>query len=379
VLNSRARKSTQHSTTVQKQKQQQHNHRDLLLYTAHSFFRGHSFLALSRSPRKQYSVPRRGPVPMSVLFLRVALFLQLFFLNGLLLVQGSTTIIADKGLLSTEKNQPPITTTTTVREDDNETTTDSATTTTVTVTANTTSTNVNNNNNNNNNKNDNTTKVEEENPCNLYLAPSSIPNGGYGVFTARSLNKGDIILENDGPDILGVDPNQFEGPHTKLLDHVWWSWEGGMSDTMAMDSLGGATDFQIMLGALPNFHTFLSNIHHAVPDFVYDDRMADRTKDPGAGAFSYYKGKIFSAGRNIAAGEELFLHYGEDWFDDGSSDWDFVPRRADFERDGARLEQLAKELKQQQGIKDKLVCNGQGQLQSMTPDGTYSQMDCIVP
>jgi hypothetical protein len=128
-----------------------------------------------------------------------------------------------------------------------------------------------------------------------------------------------------------------------------------------------------------NFHTYLSNINHAVPDFVYDDRMADRTKDPGAGAFSYYKGKIFSAGRDIAAGEELFLDYGEDWFDDGSSDWDFVPRSADFQRDGAKLQQLAKELKLQPGIKDKLVCNGQGQLHSKMLDGTYSLKENIVP
>lgn len=38
----------------------------------------------------------------------------------------------------------------------------------------------------------------------------------------------------------------------------------------------------------------------------YDDTVADRFQDPGAGAFSYHGGQIFHATRDITAGEEMF-------------------------------------------------------------------------
>lgn len=46
----------------------------------------------------------------------------------------------------------------------------------------------------------------------------------------------------------------------------------------------------------------------------YDDGMLDRYQDPGAGAFSYHRGKHWYAERRIEAGEELFLDYSEEWF-----------------------------------------------------------------
>lgn len=38
----------------------------------------------------------------------------------------------------------------------------------------------------------------------------------------------------------------------------------------------------------------------------YDDTVADRFQDPGAGAFSYHGGQSFHATRDITAGEEIF-------------------------------------------------------------------------
>ena len=54
--------------------------------------------------------------------------------------------------------------------------------------------------------------VEEgggNNACSVYLAPSSVPNGGMGMFTAKDVQRGGIILPADGPSIPIIDPGNY--------------------------------------------------------------------------------------------------------------------------------------------------------------------------
>ena len=86
------------------------------------------------------------------------------------------------------------------------------------------------------------------------------------------------------------------------------------------------SDYQITFGALPNHHCILHSIDHVYPADPYEDSLVNRYKDPGAGAFSYHRGRIFQATRHIQGGTELFLSYGyceriEPGADSGSSLW----------------------------------------------------------
>jgi len=88
----------------------------------------------------------------------------------------------------------------------------------------------------------------------------------------------------------------------------------------------------VNLGTLSNYHTYLVNVDHWAVG--YDDSLLSRFEDPGAGAFSYYKGHTFISTRGIEAGEEIFVDYGEEWLDTRGESFDLVSRNADYLKAG---------------------------------------------
>lgn len=68
------------------------------------------------------------------------------------------------------------------------------------------------------------------------------------------------------------------------------------------------------------------------------------SEGPGAGAVSSYVGRIFKANRDINAGDELFLDYGNQYLDDRSPDMDFVPRSSDFEMAAGVVKSISAEI-----------------------------------
>ena len=184
------------------------------------------------------------------------------------------------------------------------------------------------------------TLQEQPNECVLYLAQSSIPNAGYGIYTTKSFRKGDLIIEQDGPGIAVTDPwvpIPELAAHVKLFDDVWWG-EHNMDDYERFEATQVA-DFRILFGALPNFHPYLRNLDNETPKYVYDDTLANRTTDPGAGAFSYHLGKNFVADKDVRAASELFLSYDESWFDEREG-YEDVARRSNYVQVGKILERL---------------------------------------
>lgn len=96
-------------------------------------------------------------------------------------------------------------------------------------------------------------------------------------------------------------------------------------------------DYQITFGALANSHTYLYNLAFHFPQKTYEP-LTDK-ESPSRGAYSYHTGRTFYARRDIAAGEELFLNYGQAYLD-GRRYLDHVPRYNDFELAGFILHQL---------------------------------------
>ena len=149
-------------------------------------------------------------------------------------------------------------------------------------------------------------------PCSVYLAPSSIPGAGMGMFTTDAVKANEVILPADGPSIPIIDPDYSEKSLQSWVDlfSSYW-WERGSSD-VALYEAQHSIEYQITMGALPNTHPFLNNFGAGFPSVVpYDDSMMDRSIDPGAGAFSYHMGRTTIALRDIEAGEEIFLEYPE--------------------------------------------------------------------
>jgi len=174
--------------------------------------------------------------------------------------------------------------------------------------------------------------------CSVYLAPSSVPGGGLGMFTAKAVKRGDIILPADGPSIPIVDPNNLQRSRVawvQLFSDYWW--DSGRSDPTVYEA-DQAVDYQITMGSLPNSHPCLANVGVGNPATVpYDDSLVDRELDPGAGAFSYYMGRDSVAfKRDISAGEELFLPYPTSYMNFICKKYN-IPTREDYDDAGFRL------------------------------------------
>lgn len=105
--------------------------------------------------------------------------------------------------------------------------------------------------------------------------------------------------------------------------------EGYSDITTASPGFGAATNCALPLQNVEEWHA-----HYNYTGF-------HRSKDPGAGAFSPWWNRTTTASRDIRAGEEFFVSYGEPWFE-GRSYLGPIPLTNDLER----ANELFKEYKQ---------------------------------
>lgn len=177
--------------------------------------------------------------------------------------------------------------------------------------------------------------LSNANECTLYMAPSSIPGAGLGLFTTRNVAKGERILPysgTDAPHIVVCDANHFDIKKSDWLHYAYF-WSGVGYSEFECDK---PSESVVTFGAITNFHTYLANVKGT--NYGYDDEAADRFRDPSAGAFSYHEGHSFKSDRIIKAGDEIFTDYGEAWLDAREGTFaDSVPRYDDFVKAGSIL------------------------------------------
>lgn len=157
--------------------------------------------------------------------------------------------------------------------------------------------------------------------CGLYLAPSTIPNAGLGIFAGRPLVRGDVVgtVEPCLP-ILDLEWNnavafaEEESFPNPFFDYVWSGHHLGMARE-AFD-LELVTAFWPGLDAAVNCHPLLTNAERALPQYDPEPNipLGHRSKDPAAGSSTPYAGGHSVVTRNVPAGGELFKDYGDDWF-----------------------------------------------------------------
>ena len=69
----------------------------------------------------------------------------------------------------------------------------------------------------------------------------------------------------------------------------------------------------------------------------YDHAGLHRSKDPGTSGFTGFHNQKMITLRNVPAGGELFVSYGETWFDDRIEDVGAVPYKRSFNKVGLRV------------------------------------------
>jgi SET domain len=151
--------------------------------------------------------------------------------------------------------------------------------------------------------------------CALYLAPSTIPGAGLGVFTAREKHRGDPIQSYGDVCIPLIDVLRHSPEERPFAEYYWGGVSLGLREESAYHN--GVDVLCPGVDCVVNCHLALDNVEKAVPQ--YDDGSLTmgyhRTTHAGVGAFTPYYNGISHAKRYIPAGGELFKHYGDDWFE----------------------------------------------------------------
>jgi hypothetical protein len=172
------------------------------------------------------------------------------------------------------------------------------------------------------------TQPNDMSECEIYMAKSSIPNAGYGVFAGRDFSQKSNLGSIDSPSISITDLYYHNGADPDWA-HVNYFWSGDGYTALESEETAELT---ANIGALANYHTHLVNIDHWAGE--YDDKILNRFEDSGAGAISYYRGHQFMSTRDIRAGEELFADYGEEWLTSRGEPFERVARSDDYSKAG---------------------------------------------
>jgi hypothetical protein len=180
----------------------------------------------------------------------------------------------------------------------------------------------------------------EGDTCRIYMAPSTIPGAGYGLFAGVSYEKGDLVTPGDG--VVPIYDLVF---HNGNEDHVttflWdeYVWSGATFSAMTeLDITMEAASFGI--GALPNCFFPLLNVEDSVRH-GRDHANLDVSTSPGIGAFTPWYDRKSYAIQNIHLGSELFVDYGYDYFAGGREETiGLVPFLKHYKIADAILEQL---------------------------------------
>ncbi|KAL7568290.1 hypothetical protein ACA910_022627 [Epithemia clementina (nom. ined.)] len=167
----------------------------------------------------------------------------------------------------------------------------------------------------------------EEEYCGVYMALSTIPGAGLGLFAGHwDFEPGQRVIPGDvvvpiydyahHTTSYYLPQSSFQPPPVSFYWEDYY-WSSTFFDHVAEE----ATTVQPMhfgLGAAPNCHFALNNLQHNHHDAMQLDSTTTtgQPAHPGAGASTPFFNVQGVAKKAIAAGQELFLSYGEHYFQD---------------------------------------------------------------
>ncbi len=188
-----------------------------------------------------------------------------------------------------------------------------------------------------------TNTTTNKNPeCTLYLAPSTIPNAGLGVFTSVSLPSG-TLLPGGGDAAVPISDMDFHNNASAAAEDYHWltseyTWSArSIGEVMEWEAYKTSV-FSWGYGSVPNCHYWLNNVDESYCEF--DTVGLTPKNSPGAGAFTGYYNRLTSALKDIPAGGEIFVSYGQNWFKAREDYMGLIPGEEDFEAGEEFLERV---------------------------------------
>jgi hypothetical protein len=145
--------------------------------------------------------------------------------------------------------------------------------------------------------------------CGLYMAESTIPFAGLGIFSGIDRKVGDAVGNGDiCIPLYDLETHNEENFFNPFSDYVWGGEVMGMKFEVEGEDIEANCPG---LDCVINCNLALINVAKATP--LFDDAGLHRSKDPGAGSSTPYHNGTTTVIRDIPAGGELFKNYGNSW------------------------------------------------------------------
>lgn len=144
--------------------------------------------------------------------------------------------------------------------------------------------------------------------CGIYLAPSTIPGSGLGLFAGNKYYEEDdpVTFGDTTIPIVDYEWNNEGGPHADDF-FLWNEYVWSSSTFPGMEEEGHGPDF--VSGASPGVGA-AANCYSTMRNIEDNESIMGRGVDgssPGIGASTIYYGREFYATKDIPPGDELFL------------------------------------------------------------------------
>ena len=203
--------------------------------------------------------------------------------------------------------------------------------------------------------------------CKVYIAKSTIPNAGLGIFNGPIPKRtGDDTLAQHGGDVCipiidmiyhSYDKNDpYSTTSTSPFSHYYWGgFVMGFHPNSVLYEGSGVEAFCPGFDALINCHLGLTDLlYTSIPQ--YDDlsiplhfsnhhqERYHRSTHPGSGAFTpYFNGtsKVKAKNAYIPPYSELFKEYGDHWFESRAHIFGNIPLSNDYHNIYALLQKFA--------------------------------------
>ncbi|KAL7555943.1 hypothetical protein ACA910_005483 [Epithemia clementina (nom. ined.)] len=181
------------------------------------------------------------------------------------------------------------------------------------------------------------------NQCGVYFAPSTIPGAGNGLFAGTDFVEGDMVTPDDV--IVPITDFAFHTNRNILRQLFLWnqytwsrsSFEGAAEEANVVKSASFG------IGAAINCNFALNNMEYkenkVARGITTNPTHAQMGSHPGAGASTILHGLPGYATAKIPAGMELFLDYGEGYFE--AEIYDGVPRAKHFQKGQEMVKRFA--------------------------------------
>jgi hypothetical protein len=147
--------------------------------------------------------------------------------------------------------------------------------------------------------------------CGLYVAPSSLPGAGLGIYSRIDHEIGTVVGEGDV--CIPIIDLWFTSEEDQLNDYTWDGDGLGMSIESKFDRSVSA--ICPGLDTMTNCHLGLINMEKTIPAYhEFSTAVGARVTNSGTGAVTPYRNGTTSTKRFVPAGSELFKDYGDAWF-----------------------------------------------------------------